>query len=319
VEEPRTHRVPLEARGERLDQHLAAAFPDITRARLKSLIDSGFARVDGRSAKPARRLRGGEAVELTLPSPPPTELVPQDIPLNVLYEDEDIIVLNKEAGMVVHPGAGHWEGTLVNALLHRGRARAGVGAELRAGLVHRLDKNTSGCLVAAKNEQALVALQAAFKSRRISKTYLAIVQGRPVERATLSTLFGRHPVDRKRCTGKVKVGKPAETAFAVRERFKGAALLEVQLMTGRTHQIRVHLGEAGHPILGDELYGKRQGATPRIALVQRELGRQALHAWKLEFAHPRSGRPLSFEAPIPADFQRALEALRDQGPESPGR
>ncbi len=288
----------MEARGERLDQHLAAAFPDITRARLKSLIDSGFAKVDGKSAKPARRLRGGEAVELTLPSPPPTELVPQDIPLNVLYEDEDIIVLNKEAGMVVHPGAGHWEGTLVNALLHRGRARAGVGAELRAGLVHRLDKNTSGCLVVAKNEQALVALQTAFKSRRISKTYLAIVQGRPVERATLSTLFGRHPVDRKRFTGKVKVGKPAET---------------------RTHQIRVHLGEAGHPILGDELYGKRQGATPRIALVQRELGRQALHAWKLEFAHPRSGRPLSFEAPIPGDFQRALEALRDQVPTSSGR
>jgi 23S rRNA pseudouridine1911/1915/1917 synthase len=301
----------VEARGERLDQHLAAAFPDITRARLKSLIDSGLARVDGKSAKPSRRLRGGEAVELTLPPAAPTGVLPQDIPLNVLYEDEDIIVLNKEAGMVVHPGAGHWEGTLVNALLHRVRELAGVGAELRAGLVHRLDKNTSGCLVVAKNEQALLALQAAFKSRRVSKTYLAIVQGRPAERATLSTLFGRHPVHRKRFTGKVKVGKPAETAFAVRERFKGAALLEVQLKTGRTHQIRVHLGEAGHPILGDELYGKSQGATPRITLVQRALGRQALHAWKLEFAHPRSGRPLSFEAPIPGDFQRALEALRD--------
>ena len=293
-----------------MDQHLAAVFPDISRARLKALIDSGLARVDGKPAKPSRRLRGGERVELALPPPAPTGLLPQDIPLNVLYEDDDIIVLDKQAGMVVHPGAGHWEGTLVNALLHRVRDLAGVGAELRAGLVHRLDKDTSGCLVVAKNEPALVALQAAFKSRRVQKTYLTIVLGRPVERATLSTLYGRHPVDRKRFTGKVKVGKPAETAFAVRERFAGAALLEVQLKTGRTHQIRVHLGEAGHPILGDALYGKRRGATPRMTLVQRELGRQALHAWKLEFAHPRSGLPLSFEAPIPGDFRRALEALR---------
>jgi 23S rRNA pseudouridine1911/1915/1917 synthase len=310
VEGWRAHRVPVEARGARLDQHLASTFPDLTRARLKSLIDSGLARVDGKSAKPSRRLRGGENIELTLPAPAPTQLLPQDLPLEILYEDADIVVLNKQAGMVVHPGAGHREGTLVNALLHRVRDLAGVGGELRPGLVHRLDKNTSGCLVVAKNEQVLVALQAAFKSRRVSKTYLAIVHGRPAERATLSTLFGRHPVHRKRFSGKVKSGKPAETAFALRERFEGAALLEVQLRTGRTHQIRVHLAEAGHPILGDELYGRRQGASHRITLVQRQLGRQALHAWKLGFAHPRSARALSFEAPVPSDFQRALEALR---------
>jgi len=310
VEQLRAHRVPPEARGERLDQHLASAFPDLSRARIKALIDSGLARVDGKSAKPARRLRGGELLELTLPAPAPTALVAQDLPLEVLYENGDVVVLNKQAGMVVHPGAGHREGTLVNALLHRVRDLAGVGGELRPGLVHRLDKDTSGCLVVAKNGHALRALQSAFKSRQMSKTYLAVVHGRPPERGTLSTLFGRHPVHRKRFTGRVKSGKPAETAFVVRERFEGASLLEVQLKTGRTHQIRVHLAEAGHPILGDELYGKRRRASAWVASVEREIGRQALHAWKLEFCHPRSGELLSFEAPIPRDLQKAIEALR---------
>ncbi len=312
MEELRGHRVSPQARGERLDQHLASTFPDLTRARLKTLIDSGRALVDGKPAKPSRRLRGGESIELKLPAPAPAKPLPQDLPLEVLYEDSDIIVVNKQAGMVVHPGAGHWEGTLVNALLHRVRDLAGVGGELRPGLVHRLDKNTSGCLVVAKNDRSLAALQAAFKSRRLTKTYLAIVHGAPPVRSTLSTLFGRHPAHRKRFTGRIKSGKPAETAFEVRERFEGAALLEVQLKTGRTHQIRVHLAEAGHPILGDELYGRRQGRTPGVTSVQRELGRQALHAWKLEFAHPRSAEPLRFEAPVPGDFERALEGLRAQ-------
>ncbi len=314
MEQSRAHRVPVEARGERLDQHLASTFPDLTRARLKTLIDAGLAQVDGKSAKPSRRLRGGESIQLTLPAAEPTELVPENLPLQLLYEDGDIVVLNKQAGMVVHPGAGHRAGTLVNALLHRIQDLAGIGGELRPGLVHRLDKDTSGCLVVAKNERALTALQAAFKSRRVKKIYLALVHGRPADRGVLSTLFGRHPVHRKRFTGQVPSGKPAETAFAVRERFEGAALLEVELKTGRTHQIRVHLAEAGHPILGDEVYGRRRSANERVARGQRELGRQALHAWKLAFDHPMSGQPLSFEAPIPADFQRALAALRPPAP-----
>jgi 23S rRNA pseudouridine1911/1915/1917 synthase len=314
VEESRGHRVPPEARGERLDHHLASIFPDLTRARLKRLIDSGRARVDGKPAKPARRLRGGESIELALPAPAPPKPLPEDLPLEFLYEDSDIIVVNKRAGMVVHPGAGHREGTLVNALLHRVRDLAGVGGELRPGIVHRLDKDTSGCLVAAKNDQALAGLQGAFKARRLTKTYLAIVHGAPPDRGTFSTLYGRHPVHRKRFTGRIRSGKPAETSFAVRERFEGAALLEVRLKTGRTHQIRVHLAEAGYPILGDELYGKRQGRTPAVTSVQRELGRQALHAWKLEFSHPRSGELLRCEAQVPNDFERALGALR--GPQA---
>jgi len=310
VEQSLAHRVPAQARGKRLDQHLAAAFPDLTRARLKSLIDAGLARVDGKAAKPSRRLRGGESIELTVPAAAPVEMAAEDLPLEILYEDSDLLVLNKQAGMVVHPGAGHGAGTLVNALLHRVRDLAGIGGRLRPGLVHRLDKDTSGCLVVAKNERALLALQAAFKSRSVRKIYLALVHGKPSERGRLATLFGRHPVHRKRFSGRVKSGKPAETEFVLRERFDGAALLEVELKTGRTHQIRVHLAEAGHPLLGDSVYGRRRGANERVTAVQRELGRQALHAWKLELAHPISGEPVGFESPVPADFQQALEALR---------
>ena len=216
--------------------------------------------------------------------------------------------------MVVHPGAGHRAGTLVNALIHRVRDLAGIGGELRPGLVHRLDKDTSGCLVVAKNEPALAALQRAFKSRAVKKIYLALVHGQPSDRGRLATLFGRHPVHRKRFSGRVKSGKPAETEFAVRERFDGAALLEVELKTGRTHQIRVHLAEAGHPVVADPLYGRRRGASRRVTEAQSALGRQALHAWKLEFAHPVSGEALRFEAPVPADFQRALNELRSGFP-----
>jgi 23S rRNA pseudouridine1911/1915/1917 synthase len=310
VEQSLAHRVPAQARGKRLDQHLAAAFPDLTRARLKSLIDAGLARVDGKAAKPSRRLRGGESIELTVPPLVPAKPVAQDLPLEVLYEDRDIIVVNKPAGMVVHPAAGHWEGTLVNALLHRIRDLAGVGGELRPGLVHRLDKNTSGCIVVAKSEQVLAALQRAFKLRQVAKTYLAIVHGHPANRATLNTFFGRHPMDRKRFTGRVSSGKSAVTAFEVREQFERAALLEVTLHTGRTHQIRVHLAEAGHPLLGDALYGRRAPQKSSVGRAELELGRQALHAWKLGLAHPRTGAALAFEAAIPGDFRRALEVLR---------
>jgi 23S rRNA pseudouridine1911/1915/1917 synthase len=302
--------VPLDARGARLDRHLASVFPDLTRARLKSLIDHGLARVNGTPAKPSRRLKGGEEITLAVPPPVPARPIAQRLPLDVLYEDQDLLVLNKEAGMVVHPGAGHWEGTVVNALLYRVKDLSGVGGELRPGVVHRLDKDTSGCMVVAKNEQALVALQAAFKSRAVTKIYLALVHGRPPDQATLETLFGRHPVHRKRFTGRLKAGKPAVTGFVVRERFEGAALLEVLLKTGRTHQIRAHLAEAGHPLLGDALYGRAPRRKSKVESVERQLSRQALHSFKLGFSHPRTGASMSFEAPVPEDFQRALKALR---------
>jgi 23S rRNA pseudouridine1911/1915/1917 synthase len=237
--------------------------------------------------------------------------VAEELPLAVLHEDRDLVVVDKAAGMVVHPGAGHASGTLVNALLHRVKDLAGVGGELRPGIVHRLDKDTTGCLVVAKHEKALVALQKAFKTREVEKTYLALVHGVPrAAEARIETLYGRHPVNRQRFTGKVKEGKPALTVYRVREPFEGAALVEVDLLTGRTHQIRAHLSEAGHPLLCDTLYGSGRKAKGRAVEAQEVLGRQALHAWKLAFPHPRTGRVLHVEAPLPPDFTAALKVLR---------
>lgn len=306
----REHRAPPEARGERLDQHLARAFPELTRSRIQGLIDAGHVLADGRPVKAAARLRGGELLSLHVP--PPVAAVPQAeaLPLEVLHEDRDLVVVNKAAGMVVHPGAGHASGTLVNALLHRVKDLAGVGGELRPGIVHRLDKDTTGCMAVAKNEQALVALQKAFKTRAVEKTYLALVHGHPKAEGRIETLYGRHPVHRQRFTGKVKEGKSAVTVFRTRELFEGAALVEVDLLTGRTHQIRVHLSESGHPLLCDALYGAGRKAKGHVAQAQAQLGRQALHAWKLSFAHPRTGKVLTLEAPVPEDLTACMRVLR---------
>jgi len=309
----RTHRVPPKARGVRLDQHLAQLHAELTRSRLKALIAAGNVRVDGRPSKPSHRLRGGEELTVEIPAPVPAAPQPEELPLAVLHEDADLVVLDKAAGMVVHPGAGHARGTLVNALLHRVTDLAGVGGELRPGIVHRLDRDTSGCLVVAKNERALVALQRAFKGREVQKTYLALVHGAPWGEGRIETRYGRHPVHRRKFTGRVKEGKPALTLWRVVEPFEGAALLEVDLKTGRTHQVRVHLAEAGHPLLCDALYGGGRRAKGRVQEAEEALGRQALHAWRLSFPHPGTGERVAFEAPIPADFQAALSILRGSG------
>ena len=302
---------PPESRGERLDQALARVFPDFTRSRLRGLLESGHALVNGKPAKAALRLKGGERLSLEVPPPTPAVPVAEALPLSILHEDKDLVVVDKAAGMVVHPGAGHASGTLVNALLHRVKDLAGVGGELRPGIVHRLDKDTTGCLVVAKHDKALVALQKAFKSRAVDKTYLALVHGTPkAAEARIETLYGRHPVNRQRFTGKVKEGKPALTVYRVREVFDGAALVEVDLLTGRTHQIRVHLSEAGHPLLGDALYGAGRKPKGLADMAQDCIGRQALHAWTLSFPHPRTGKTLHVEAPLPEDFTAALELLR---------
>lgn len=308
-------RLPPEAKGQRLDAALSLAFPALSRSRLQALIDGGRVSVGGRVVlKPSVRMKGGEEISVEIPPPAPAEPIAQDLPLRVLYEDKELIVLDKAAGMVVHPAAGHADGTMVNALLHRVTDLAGIGGELRPGIVHRLDKDTSGCMVVAKNEQALAALQAAFKSREVQKTYLAIVHGAPKRaEGRIETLYGRHPVHRKKFSGKVKAGKSAVTQYRVRESFEGAALIEVDLLTGRTHQVRVHFAELGHPLLCDSLYGgarKGKGATNEAQAV---LGRQALHAWRLAFTHPRTGKPLAFEAEIPRDFAEALTQLRATG------
>ncbi|WP_076606305.1 RluA family pseudouridine synthase [Cystobacter fuscus] len=307
----REQLAPPEARGERLDQVLARVFPEFTRSRLQGLIESGHAQVDGKPAKVSLRLKGGERLTLEVPAPTPALPVAEELPLTVLREDKDLVVVDKAAGMVVHPGAGHASGTLVNALLHRVKDLAGVGGELRPGIVHRLDKDTTGCLVVAKHETALVALQKSFKTRTVEKTYLALVHGSPkAAEGRIETLYGRHPVHRQRFTGKVKEGKPALTVYRVLESFEGAALVEVDLLTGRTHQIRVHLAELGHPLLGDTLYGAGRKPKGLAGAAQDTVGRQALHAWKLSFPHPRTGKVLRVEAPLPPDFTAALALLR---------
>lgn len=297
------HRLSAEgAKGVRLDQFLAGKLDELSRSRLQALIAEGAVRVDGAVARASYRLKGSELVELTVPAPVPVEPRAEPLPLALLYQDRDIVVLDKAAGMVVHPGAGHASGTLVNALLHHVADLQGVGGALRPGLVHRLDKDTSGVLVIAKNDSALAALQEAFKSREVQKTYLALVFGHPPERGTFDTLHGRHPTNRLRFSGRVTSGKRAVTHFEVTRRFAGASRVEIALETGRTHQIRMHFAEAGFPLLGDRLYGSQR--SNRVAVI----ARQALHAFRLAFRHPRTGRALRFEAPVPADLE-AAEAL----------
>ena len=303
------HRLSADgAKGERVDQFLASRLVELSRARVQALIAEGAVRVDGQTVRPSRRLKGSEAIELVVPEPEAIEPQPEALPLALLYQDRDIVVLDKAAGMVVHPGAGHATGTLVNALLHHVADLQGVGGALRPGLVHRLDKDTSGVLVIAKNDHSLTTLQAAFKSREVEKTYLALAYGQPPEEGRFDTLHGRHPTDRLKFTGRVKTGRRAVTSYRVTRRFALASLVEVSLETGRTHQIRVHFAEAGFPLLGDQVYGT--AASRRVTVIDR----QALHARRLAFAHPRTGKPLTFEAPVPADFLEAERRLANAEP-----
>jgi 23S rRNA pseudouridine1911/1915/1917 synthase len=317
VPERRDLVAPAEAAGERLDVALTRLAPDLTRARVQRLVGEGRVAVEGRLAKAALRLRGGERIALTLPDPEPSGLLAQDLPLSVLYEDRDLLVLDKAAGMVVHPARGSPHSTVVNALLHH-LGEAGAPGE-RLGLVHRLDKDTSGCLVVARTEAALAALQAAFKARAVEKTYLALCHGRLAPEGRLDTPYGRHPRDRTRHTTRVESARRAVTTWRVRQAFPGATLAEVALHTGRTHQIRVHLAEHGHPLLADAVYGgtrreARMSTGDPVRRAAEAVGRQALHAWRLAFEHPRSGRRLAFEAPVPADLAAAVEVLSAAGP-----
>jgi 23S rRNA pseudouridine1911/1915/1917 synthase len=305
---------PAEAR-ERLDRLLAARLPQLSRSRIQSLIEEGHVAVAGAPVKASARLRAGAEIEVRIPAPRPSELVAEDLGLPILFEDEHLIVVDKPAGMVVHPGAGVRSGTVVHGLLDRVRGLRGIGGEERPGIVHRLDRETSGCLVVAKTDEALRGLQASFKSRRVEKRYRALVHGEPPDPGELDTLYGRHPVDRKRFSSRVREGRRAVTRWHVLVRSSGVSFLDVELLTGRTHQIRAHLAEAGYPLLHDALYGGERRETKLRAdaparLAAEAIGRQALHAAVLGFAHPITGAPLRFEAPLPADFRAALRILR---------
>jgi len=282
---------------------------------VQRLLEQGNILVDGQPARASVKLKGGERVDVVIPKPQPAEPQAEAIPLEVLYEDHDLIVVNKKAGMVVHPGAGNSSGTLVNALLGHCSDLSGIGGELRPGIVHRLDKDTSGVLVAAKNNFAHQALSAQFAAHSIKRAYEALVYGSPKEdNGKIEGVIGRHPTERVRLSGKARSGKHAVTRWRVRERYTGITLLELRLETGRTHQIRVHLSEAGFPLLGDQLYldGGRLNniKDPQLRKLIAMLGRQALHARTLGFIHPASNEYMEFTTGMPEDMAAVAEYLR---------
>jgi 23S rRNA pseudouridine1911/1915/1917 synthase len=307
--------VPGEAAGQRLDAFLATQLPVLSRSALQRLIEEGQVLVDGRQPRCSFKLEGSEQVLVTVPPPIPTTPQAESIPLAVVYEDRDLIVVEKPAGMTVHPGAGVASGTLVNALLAHCSDLSGVGGELRPGIVHRLDKGTSGLLVAAKHDIAHRGLAEQFAAHSIKRLYWALIYGSPAEETgKISGIIGRHPTERLRLSGTARHGKPAVTNWRVLERFGTASLVQLRLETGRTHQIRVHLSEAGMPLLGDPLYpdGGRFNnlKDTRLKGVIAHLGRQALHARVLGFVHPVSGQYLEFQSEPPPDFQELLAYLR---------
>ena len=284
----------------RLDQFLAKQLPEYSRSRLQQLIRSGFVRLNKQTTRPRQIVRGGDKIHLIEPPLEKIEMRPEPIPLHVLFEDDDLIIINKPADLTVHPGAGQREHTLVNALLSHCTTLSGIGGKERPGIVHRLDKETSGCLVVAKNDIAHRELSKQFAARTVEKIYLALVAGK-LRKPTgvIEENIGRHPVQRKRMSVSSKRGRAAKTEYRVIRSSDQASLVECRLHSGRTHQIRVHLHHLGHPVLGDKIY------APRFA---KNFHRQMLHAWKLGFRHPCTGEWRSFEASLPADFNEAIRA-----------
>lgn len=306
---------PADGEPIRLDVQACKVLEGETRATIQRLIDSGNLLVNGKPAKASLKLKGGELIEVAIP--PLLQAIPQPerIPLEVLYEDHDLIVINKEAGMVVHPGAGVECGTLVNALLGHCTDLSGIGGTLRPGIVHRLDKGTSGVLVAAKSDRAHQGLAAQFEKHTVKRIYQALIFGTPQEETgKIEGIIGRHPTDRLRLSGKAKHGRHAVTRWRVKERYNRVSLVELRLETGRTHQIRVHMTESGYPLLGDPLYpdGGRLNNLPdtRLRAMINRLGRQALHARCLGFIHPVSGEYLEFSCEPPPDMAALIAYLR---------
>jgi 23S rRNA pseudouridine1911/1915/1917 synthase len=309
--EQRAARVPDADAGRRFDAVLAGLFPEFSRSRLAEWIKSGDALLDGAQVRPRDPVRGGEVVSLAVVLDTQTEAEPEDIPLAILHEDRDVFVLDKPAGLVVHPGAGNPDGTLVNALLFRDPALAALP---RAGIVHRLDKDTSGVMVVARTLQAHAALVEQLSARAVHRQYLAIVVGALVSGGTATAAIDRHPRDRLRMAARDD-GRDAVTHYRLRERFRAHTALECRLETGRTHQIRVHMAHLKHPIVGDPLYGGSlrlpRAASEELVAALRGFKRQALHAETLEFIHPLTGEPLRCSAPVPADMQELMRLLRE--------
>ncbi len=297
--------------GQRLDAWLRVKVPGLSRGAIQRLIEQGNIRVNGQTVKPTHTPRAGERVEVEIPEPRSSEVIPEEIPLEILYEDEALLVLNKPSGLVVHPASGHETQTLVNALLHHCRGQlSGIGGVARPGIVHRLDKDTSGCMVVAKNDDTHLALSAQFASRKVEKVYHAIVCGEIArDQGEIRAAIARHSSHRKCMAVDEEFGREAHTSYRVLERLTGATLAEARLHTGRTHQIRVHFKFLGYPLVGDATYGHRQNQRLE-ELTGYRASRQMLHAYHLGFIHPRTAKRLHFEAPRPEDFEDALAALR---------
>jgi 23S rRNA pseudouridine1911/1915/1917 synthase len=310
--------------GRRLDVVVGSRIPDLSRSYAAGLITKAKILVDGQARKPGYRVKPGDTIRAEIPTPQPIESTAEPIPLQILYEDADIVVINKQPGLVVHPAPGHTSGTLVNAVLYHCPQLGAIGGEIRPGIVHRLDKDTSGTMVVAKNAQALEALAQQFKTRTVRKKYLALVYGvLKTDEGTIKLPIGRHPVHRKQMSTATRKGRQSETSWRIHKRFQFFTLLELTLKTGRTHQIRVHCAAMNHPVVGDPIYRHRKLLknydklfktlpSPLADLLQK-IPRQMLHAWQLGFVHPQTGRDMSFESPIPADMQALIEKLDSNG------
>lgn len=315
----RHHRFTVDPgeEGLRLDLFLTKKEPGLSRAQIQRAVAEEMVLVNGRPIKAGRRVKAADTVAIRIPAPKPSGVIPEAIPLTIVYEDASLLVVDKPAGMVVHPAAGHTGGTLVNALLHHCRDLSGIGGVLRPGIVHRLDKGTSGLLVAAKSDAAHWGLAGQFKRHEVKKIYLSLVYGNPrIDGGRIEADVGRHPTDRKKMSTASRRGRSAVTLWRVRERFGVAALLEIDIETGRTHQIRVHLTDMGYPLVGDRVYGGAgrikgvEDAAMRARM--KELDRQALHAWRLSFTHPVTGEALSFSSPLPGDIASLCSFLRER-------
>ncbi|MCL4813640.1 MAG: RluA family pseudouridine synthase [Vicinamibacteraceae bacterium] len=303
--------VPGEADGLRLDQALAALVPALSRSQLQRLIKDGAVTIGAeRVTRPGTQVRAGTAVVIRLPPPVAAEPAAEDIPLDILHDDHDIVVVNKPAGMVVHPAAGHREGTLVNALLHHVKDLSGVGGALRPGIVHRLDRGTSGVMVVAKHDAAHRELARQFHDREVEKEYVALVWGVVQAGRRIEDPIGRDPVHRQKMSARARRARTAVTRILEAEHIPGVTLVRIGIATGRTHQIRVHLGHIGHPVVGDALYGGvHRRVAPRLKAVTR-LTRPFLHAARLGFTHPVEGHRVAFEAPLPQDLDEVMARLR---------
>jgi len=301
--------------GIRMDVWLSGKIGDISRSRVQQLIADGHVSIDGKTIKPSRLITGGLDIRVFIPAAKPTEILPQNIPLKIVYQDSDLAVIEKPAGLVVHPAQGHEDGTLVNALLHHLGDLSGIGGKLKPGIVHRLDKGTSGLMIISKNDASHAELQRQFASRKVEKKYLAVVYGSPRnDEGVFDTGYGRNPRDRKKFSSRVVSDKRAITRWRVIERFKGISLIEAGLVTGRTHQIRVHFADQGMPLLGDLQYGASRRARQILPVRARELvlklDRVMLHAAEISFTHPRTGSILKFKAEMPDEMKQILNELR---------